>query len=61
MKTIAANVLMLVAALCVYGFSASGEPGPSHVYFRVGYAVVGIACLAIALVLLARRGTHAPR
>ena len=52
MRAVAAVVLLLVAAFCVFGFIASGEPGPNHVYFRIGYPIAGIACLATAVAML---------
>jgi hypothetical protein len=55
MKTAAALFLFLVAAYCLYGFIAAGEPGPNHIYFRVGYAVVGLVCIGIAFALLLNR------
>jgi hypothetical protein len=36
-------------------FIASFEPLPQAIYFRVGYAVIGLTCLAVAVALLARR------
>lgn len=47
-----AMLLLLVAAFCVYGFMAAFEPGPTHIYYRIGYPIVGIACLAGAFALL---------
>jgi len=59
MKVVVAVVLMLVTAFCVYGFIAAGEPGPNHIYFRVGYPVAGLLSLAGAVGLLAGgRRTH---
>jgi hypothetical protein len=55
MRGTAAFLLLLVAAFCVNGFFAAGEPGPNHIYFRVGYPVVGIASLAAAVALLMRK------
>jgi hypothetical protein len=46
---------MFVAAFCVYGFIAAGEPGPNHIYFRVGYPVVGIISLVAAASLFMRK------
>jgi hypothetical protein len=48
-------VLLLIAAFCLYGFIAAGEPGPNHIYFRVGYPIVGIVSLVTALALLMRK------
>jgi hypothetical protein len=55
MKTSAAFFLLLVAAYCVYGFIAAGEPGPGHIYYRVGYAVSGLVCVGIALAILLKQ------
>jgi hypothetical protein len=54
MRAATAFMLLLIAAFCVYGFIASGEPGPNHIYFRIGYAVVGVICAAAALSMLLR-------
>jgi hypothetical protein len=42
MKPLLVAILLLVAAFCVYGFVASFEPSPRAIYFRIGYAVVGV-------------------
>jgi hypothetical protein len=55
MKSIAAVVLLLIAAFCVYGFIAAGEPGPNHIYYRIGYPILGIACLATAAMLIRKK------
>lgn len=52
MKAVFAVILLLVAAFCVFGFIASGEPGPNHIYFRIGYPLVGLLCLALAFAAL---------
>jgi hypothetical protein len=57
MRATLAATLLLASAFCAYGFIAAGEPGPNHVYFRVGYAVIGIVCLIVA-VILARKTNH---
>jgi hypothetical protein len=54
-KEIAAAILLLVAAFCVYGFIASFEPGPRAIYFRVGYPIVGVLCLVVAVAILMRK------
>jgi hypothetical protein len=54
MREVIAFVLLLVAAFCVYGFIASGEPGPNHIYYRIGYSIVGVVCLAVAVASLIR-------
>lgn len=53
MRAVLAVPLFFVAAFCVYGFIASGEPGANNFYFRVGYPVVGVVCLALAVALFA--------
>lgn len=55
MRIIAAVILLLVAAICVFGFLAAGEPGPNHIYYRIGYPLVGIVCLASAVAMLVRK------
>ncbi len=55
MRAATAMALLLIAAFCGFGFVASGEPGPNHSYFRIGYAVLGVACAAAAVSML-RRG-----
>lgn len=57
MRVIIAIPMLLLAAFCVYGFLASAEPGPNHIYFRIGYPVVGLICVVISLAsLITRRG-----
>lgn len=56
MRVVRAAALLLFAAFCLFGFLASGEPGPNHQYFRIGYAIVGIACAASAISMI-RRGS----
>jgi hypothetical protein len=51
MRQALAAVLLLVAAFCVFGFLASFEPGP-YLVFRVGYPVLGVVCLGLAIWLL---------
>lgn len=48
------GICTFVAMFCAYGFVAAGEPGPNHGAFRVGYAVVGMTCLAAVVVLLGK-------
>jgi hypothetical protein len=55
MKEVIAVVLLLVAAFCVYGFIATVEPGPNHLYFRIGYTIVGIVCLVAAIAMMVRK------
>ena len=52
---IAAIMLLGIAAFCVYGFMATFEPidNATTVWvFRIGYSVVGIACVAGALLAI---------
>ena len=58
MKVVFAVVLLLVAAFCVFGFFAAGEPGAANHYYRVGYPIAGLGALATAIGLLvtSRRG-----
>jgi len=55
MKAVIAVVLLLVAAFCVFGFLAAGEPGANHIYYRVGYPLLGIVCVAAAVAMLVRK------
>jgi hypothetical protein len=48
MKAFRVALLLAVALFCLYGFIAAGEPGESNFYFRIGYPIVGLACIAIA-------------
>ena len=54
MRPILAVILLLAAAFCVFGFIASGEPGPNHIYFRIGYPLAGLLCLALAVAALVK-------
>jgi hypothetical protein len=57
MKKIGAIVLsLLVAAYCTFAFMECFEPGAAfpHV-FKVVYAVVGVGCLAAAMLYAARK------
>jgi hypothetical protein len=55
MKVAVSLVLFLVAAFCVFGFIAAGEPGANNIPFRIGYPLVGLLCLAIAVALQLRK------
>lgn len=46
-------LLLAVAAFCAFGFLATFEPGDFMV-FRVGYAVVGLGCVAGAIAIIAK-------
>ncbi|MCP3691157.1 MAG: hypothetical protein GY917_03085 [Planctomycetaceae bacterium] len=39
-------MLLMLAAFCLFGFLASFEPTDNAMVFRIGYAVMGISCLA---------------
>ena len=50
-------VLLPIAAFCLFGFAATFEPTdrPGVFWaFRIGYAVVGLGCLAGVVALIAR-------
>jgi hypothetical protein len=50
-------VLLPIAAFCLFGFAATFEPTdrPGAVWaFRIGYAVVGLGCLAGVVTFVAR-------
>lgn len=64
MKVVVALALMPVAAFCLFGFLASFENTPGAIYFRLGYGVVGIACVAaisslVTIAVLKRAKSHA--
>jgi hypothetical protein len=49
-------MLLAVAAFCVFGFMATFEPTDRTVEFmafRIGYAVIGLGCLAGIIALIA--------
>lgn len=54
-RAVLVGLLLAVALFCAYGFLASMEPGPGHLPFRIGYPIVGIACIAGSAVLLFRK------
>jgi hypothetical protein len=56
MRPVKTLLLALVAGFCLFGFLASGEPGPNHVYFRIGYAVVGAAAEVLSYLVFSRVG-----
>ena len=39
-------MLLMLAAFCLFGFLASFEPTDNAMVFRIGYAVMGVSCLA---------------
>ena len=53
---IVGSLLVLpIAAFCVFGFLATFEPSNTpgmFMAFRIGYAVVGVACLAGTIALI---------
>lgn len=55
--TIGSLLLLPIAAFCVFGFMATFEPTDRTVEFmafRMGYAAIGLCCLAGIVVLIAR-------
>ena len=48
-------LLLAPVPFCVFGFAASFEPGPYHWAWKIGYAIVGLGCLAGALRLFMPR------
>lgn len=57
MRWVVAFVLLLLMAFCLFGFLASWEPVRGAIYFRVGYAVAGLALAATIGAILTRRRT----
>ena len=59
MKWIIAFICLLVAGFSVFGFLATFEPGAANaIAFRIGYAVLSLACLlglAISLIPRSKR------
>ena len=51
MKSAIALALLLLSAFCGFGFIASFEGGPQAIYYRIGYATVGAAFVAVSAVL----------
>ncbi len=49
----AAQMLLVVVVFCGFGFLATFEPTDNALAFRVGYVVIGIGCLAAAILLTA--------
>jgi len=45
-------LLLAIAAFCAFGFMASFEPTANALAFRIGYAVVGVACLVSVVLLI---------
>ena len=52
MKLIVALALVAVAAFFGFGFLATFERAPGFMAWRIGYGVIGLACLAAAAWLL---------
>jgi uncharacterized membrane protein YuzA (DUF378 family) len=49
--------LLPIAAFCLFGFAATFEPTNTpgvFMAFRIGYAVIGLGCLAGIVFLIAR-------
>jgi len=45
-RCLLAVVMLMLAGFCVFGFLASFEPTDNAMVFRIGYAVMGVSCLA---------------
>ncbi len=45
-RCLLALVSLMIASFCAFGFLASFEPTDNAMVFRIGYAVMGISCLA---------------
>jgi hypothetical protein len=57
-RIVAGFLFVLLGLFCVFGFAAAMEPGDYHVVWRVGYAVLFLACLlAIGRLALAKNTT----
>jgi len=54
-RYVLAAFCLLFAFFCAIGVVASGEPGPNHYLFRIGYSVAGILAIAAIIVLIAFR------
>ena len=54
-KPVALVCLVGLALFSGFGFLASFEPGAGHIYFRIGYAIFGVACVACGIRLLTNR------
>jgi len=53
---------LAVAGLCLFGILASSEPGAPHATaFGIGYGIIGVACLVVALWLLVATENHTVR
>jgi len=58
-RIVAGLLFILLGLFCVFGFAAAMEPGDYHVAWRVGYAVLFLACLlAIGRLALANNTTR---
>jgi len=57
-------LLLAVAAFCVFGFMATFEPTDKttqFIGFRIGYAVVGVACIVgVRFLIVNPRGRTSP-
>jgi len=54
--SIGSLILLAIAAFCIFGFLATYEPDETLEYmaFRIGYAVIGLGCLAGIVALITR-------
>lgn len=53
MAILGSLILLAVAAFCLFGFLATFEPTTNALLFRIGYAVIGVGCMAGAGILMA--------
>ena len=47
-----AAIFLMLEAFCIYGFIATFEPVENAVMYRVGYAMIGVACFPTAVLLI---------
>jgi len=46
MKWVVALVCLPVGGFCIFGFLATFEPTSNAIPFRIGYTIIGLACLS---------------
>ena len=47
-----AAVFLMLEVFCIFGFIATFEPVENALIYRVGYAVIGVACFPAAVLLI---------
>ena len=47
-----ATILLMLEAFCIFGFIASFEPVENAMMYRVGYAMIGVACFPTVVLLI---------